>query len=97
MNIHHPNALALIGVMLLSFAKVRRSLVEADGVSGHNRHWAPFRNGIKFTNIMGDYKGRVQLRQRKRRFAKNQRIKALAATKKGTTPPQGASEQQTEE
>ena len=36
-------------------------------------------------NIMGDYKGRVKLRQRKRRFAKNQRIKALAATKKGTT------------
>jgi len=46
---------------------------------------------------MGDYKGRVKLRQRKRRFAKNQRIKALAAAKKGTTPPQGASEKQTEE
>jgi hypothetical protein len=46
---------------------------------------------------MGDYKGRVKLRQRKRRFTKNQRIKALAAAKKGTTPPQGAAEQQTEE
>jgi hypothetical protein len=46
-------------------------LVEVDGVSGQNRRWAPFRNGIKFTNIMGDYKGRAQLRQRKRRFAKN--------------------------
>jgi hypothetical protein len=40
---------------------------------------------------MGDYKGRVQLRQRKRRFAKNQRIKALAATKKGTTAPSSPS------
>jgi hypothetical protein len=35
---------------------------------------------------MGDYKGRVKLRQRKRRFAKDQRIKALAAAKKGTNP-----------
>jgi hypothetical protein len=50
----------------------------------------PFRNGIKFTNIMGDYKGRVKLRQRKRRFAKAQRIKALAATKKGTTEGKAA-------
>lgn len=66
------------------------SLVEVDGVSGQNRHWAPFRNGIKFRNYMGDYKGRVNLRQRKSRFAKNRRIKALVATKKGTTPPPGA-------
>jgi len=52
-------------------------------------------NGIKFTNIMGDYKGRVNLRHRKRRFTKNQRIKALAATKKEITPPPGAAEQGT--
>jgi len=48
----------------------------------------------KFTNIMGDYKGRVRLRQRKKRFAKDQRIKALAARKKETTPSQGTAEQQ---
>ena len=37
---------------------------------------------------MGHYKGRVQLRLRKKRFAKDQRIKALADSKKGnTTPP----------
>jgi hypothetical protein len=59
----------------------RLPLIEATGV------------GINFTDIMGDYKGRVKLRQRKKRFAKDQRIKALAATKKGTTPPQGAAEQ----
>ena len=41
---------------------------------------------------MGAYKGRVRLRQRKRRSAKDQRIKALAAIKKGTTPPQDAGE-----
>ncbi len=46
---------------------------------------APFRNGIKFPAIMGHYKGRVQLRLRKKRFAKDQRIKALADSKKGTT------------
>jgi hypothetical protein len=34
---------------------------------------------------MGSYKGRVSLRKRKKRFAKAQRIKTLAATKKGTT------------
>jgi hypothetical protein len=31
---------------------------------------------------MGAYKGRINLRRRRRRFAKEQRIKALAATKK---------------
>lgn len=41
---------------------------------------------------MGDYKGRVKLRRRKSRFAKNQRIKALAATRKETAPPVGAPE-----
>jgi hypothetical protein len=41
---------------------------------------------------MGAYKGRVRLRQRKRRSAKDQRIKALAAIKRGTTPPQDAVE-----
>jgi hypothetical protein len=46
---------------------------------------APFRNGIKFPIIMGHYKGRVQLRLRKKRFAKDQRLKALADSKKGTT------------
>jgi hypothetical protein len=39
---------------------------------------------------MGAYKGRVRLRQRKRRFAKDRRIKSLAAKKKVTTPPQDA-------
>jgi hypothetical protein len=71
----------------------KRDGAEVDGVSGQNCHWAPCRNGINFTDIMGDYKGRVKLRQRKKRFAKDQRIKALAATRKGTTPPQGAAEQ----
>jgi hypothetical protein len=33
---------------------------------------------------MGHYKGRVQLRLRKKRFAKDQRIKALADAKKET-------------
>ena len=37
---------------------------------------------------MGDYKGRLKLRQRKRRFAKAERIKALAAAKKRTIPTQ---------
>jgi hypothetical protein len=69
------------------------SLVEVDGVSGQNRLWALSGNGIKFSNIMGGYKGRVNLRQRKKRYVKAQRIKALAATKKGTTPPPGAAEQ----
>jgi hypothetical protein len=36
---------------------------------------------------MGAYKGRVNARQRKRRFAKGQRIKALAAAKKGIASP----------
>jgi len=42
---------------------------------------------------MGHYKGRVKLTQRRRRFAKNQRIKALAAAQKESSPPQGISEQ----
>jgi len=50
-------------------------------------------NSSKVRNIMGDYKGRVNTRRRKRRFAKDQRIKALAATKMGTPPPAGAAEQ----
>jgi hypothetical protein len=37
---------------------------------------------------MGDYKGRTNVRQRKRRFTKNERIKARAANKKGTVPLQ---------
>jgi hypothetical protein len=52
-----------------------------------------FKNRIKFTNIMGDYKGRRNLRQRKRRFAKDQRIKALATAEKRTTPLPGTAEQ----
>jgi hypothetical protein len=35
---------------------------------------------------MGHYKGRVKLRQRKKRFAKDRRIKDLAAAKKEKTP-----------
>jgi len=44
---------------------------------------------------MGDYKGRRNLRQRKRRFAKDQRIKikALATAEKRTTPLPGTAEQ----
>ena len=52
-----------------------------------------FRNQIKFTNIMGAYKGRRSLRQRKKRFAENQRIKALATAEKATTPLPSAAEQ----
>jgi hypothetical protein len=48
---------------------------------------APFRNAIKFPTIMGHYKGRVQLRLRKKRFAKSQRIKVLADSKKETALP----------
>ncbi|MEY2602790.1 MAG: hypothetical protein QOH31_548 [Verrucomicrobiota bacterium] len=44
---------------------------------------------------MGAYKGRVNLRHRKRRFMKEQRIKALAAAKKGNTPPLGAAQEGT--
>jgi hypothetical protein len=44
---------------------------------------------------MGAYKGRVNLRHRKRRLMKEQRIKALAAAKKGGTPPLGAAQQGT--
>src|SRR5580704_1228036 len=47
----------------------------------------------KFTNFMGHYKGRVKLTQRRRRFAKNQRVKALAAAQKEPPPPHGTSEQ----
>jgi hypothetical protein len=50
-------------------------------------------NGIKITKIMGDYKGRVNTRRRKRRFAKNRRVKALAAIQKGTTPPTDIAEE----
>jgi hypothetical protein len=49
--------------------------------------------GLSFKNIMGHYKGRVNVRQRKRRFAKNQRIKALAANKKKTTSSRSISEE----
>jgi hypothetical protein len=42
---------------------------------------------------MGSYKGRVNVRHRKRRFAKSQRIKALAANKKETAPSPSASEE----
>ena len=42
---------------------------------------------------MGDYKGRVNTRRRKRRFAKNERIKALAAIKRNTTPPTDVAKQ----
>jgi hypothetical protein len=41
---------------------------------------------------MGAYKGRVNLRQRKKRFAKNQRIKAFAALKKEILPRHGVDE-----
>jgi hypothetical protein len=41
---------------------------------------------------MGHYKGRIKLRQRKKRFAKDQRIKALAAAKKESTPSPDAAE-----
>jgi hypothetical protein len=39
-------------------------------------------NPTKFTNIMGAYKGRVNLRHRKKRFVKEQRLKAAAISKK---------------
>jgi hypothetical protein len=42
---------------------------------------------------MGAYKGRVNTRQRKRRFTKDQRIKALAAVKKSTAAPKGVAEE----
>jgi hypothetical protein len=42
---------------------------------------------------MGHYKGRVNTRRRKRRFAKDQRIKALAAAKKDNRLPAGVAEQ----
>ena len=54
--------------------------------SNPNYLWAPFRNRNKFINIMGDYKGRRNLRQRKKRFAKERRIRALSATEKRTAP-----------
>jgi hypothetical protein len=73
------------------------NLVEVGGVQSLelNRLWAPFRNEIKLTSIMGAYKGRVNLRQRRRRFVKGQRIKALAATKKRPASPLGAAQQST--
>jgi hypothetical protein len=42
---------------------------------------------------MGAYKGRVNTRQRKRRFTKDQRIKARAAIKKSTTAPESVAEE----
>jgi hypothetical protein len=69
-------------------AELRWSIVGClNGMAGVKSRFliAPFRNGIKFPTIMGHYKGRVQLRLRKKRFAKDQRIKALADSKKGTT------------
>jgi hypothetical protein len=56
--------------------------IEGRLASNQNCLWEPFRNRIKFTNIMGDYKGRRSLRQRRKRFAKNRRIKALATAEK---------------
>ena len=41
---------------------------------------------------MGDYKGRRNLRKRKKRFAKDQRIKALATAEKSTTPLSGVAD-----
>ncbi len=46
-----------------------------------------FRNGIRFTNIiMGDYKGRVNLRLRKKRAAKERRMKARFGPKRPIAP-----------
>jgi hypothetical protein len=59
--------------------------------------WAHPGIRIKLGDIMGAYKGRVRLRQRKRRSAKDQRIKALTAVKRGTTPPRDAVEPKTAE
>jgi len=44
---------------------------------------------------MGAYKGRVNLRQRRRRFEKEQRLKALAATKKQPASDVSAAQQTT--
>ena len=68
----------------------------AGGCSGSRLRIAPRRlaaEEIQVHNFMGHYKGRVKLTQRRRRFAKNERIKALAAAQKEPTPPQGTSEQ----
>jgi len=52
-----------------------------------------FQKWIKLTSIMGGYKGRVNLRQRRRRSVKEQRIKAqAAATKKQPTSPLAAAQ-----
>jgi hypothetical protein len=42
---------------------------------------------------MGDYKGRVNTRRRKRRFVKARRVKTLAAIKKEINPPTDIGEQ----
>jgi len=44
---------------------------------------------------MGAYKGRVNLRQRRKRFAKERRIKASAANKKAPTSALDAAQQGT--
>jgi hypothetical protein len=42
---------------------------------------------------MGAYKGRVNVRHRKRRFVKNERIKAFARLKKESPSPAGVAKQ----
>jgi hypothetical protein len=93
-----------IGLALPAFAQEQNSAFLLPLGKGFTRDvresrsrslWAVFRNRIRFTNIMGAYKGRVNLRHRKRRLMKEQRIKALAAAKKGGTPPLGAAQQGT--
>ena len=61
--------------------------------SGYRKEFATPDLGIKFSNIMGHYKGRVNLRRRKKRFVKDQRIKALGTAKKGNAPPSDTAEQ----
>ena len=70
-------------------------LVDVDGVLHQIKiaSGSPFRNRIKFTSTMGDYKGRRSLKQRKKRFAKNQRIKVLATAEKATSPLHSGAEQ----
>ena len=75
---------------LARIAKVREVVTHPGSNSPHG---ALPRGDPSSQILMGHYKGRVKLTQRRRRFAKNQRIKALAAAQKEPPPPQGTSEQ----
>lgn len=56
--------------------------------SSKNALYGPEAECYRISNCMGDYHGRRNNRRRKARFIKDQRVKAVAALKKTSPPPQ---------